>query len=80
MSGSTTVNNTSKHRFGVGRLLQRRSLLVIVPDTQPDDVVTVAINQARENAAFVQVRSEPELNESTGLDDSYVDETFREGD
>ncbi|EMA48424.1 TRAM domain-containing protein [Halococcus salifodinae] len=73
-----TIETIGDQGDGIAKLDQ--GYVVIVPDTQPDDVVTVEITQARENVAFAQVRDGADSNESTDFDDSLANETLGEGE
>ncbi|WP_273837418.1 TRAM domain-containing protein [Halococcus sp. PRR34] len=73
-----TIETIGDQGDGIAKLDQ--GYVVIVPDTRPDDVVTVEITQARENVAFAQVRDEADSNESADSDDSIGDETLGEGE
>ena len=56
-----------------------RGYVVIVPDTHPDDEVTVEIENARENLAFARVRDDNhESTESSEFDDSFANETLND--
>lgn len=68
-----TIETIGNQGDGIAKV--ERGYVVIVPETEPDDEVTVEIEQARENVAFAQVRDE----ENTSDDSFEPDEAF-EGD
>ncbi|HET7323646.1 MAG TPA: TRAM domain-containing protein, partial [Halococcus sp.] len=56
-----------------------RGYVVIVPETETGDEVTIEIEQARENVAFARVRDDENTSvDPSGLDESLADETLDE--
>ena len=63
---------------GIARI--DRGYVVIVPETRPDDEVTIEIEQTRENVAFGRVRDVIGSDDSSEFDDSFADKTLGEGE
>lgn len=55
-----------------------RGYVVIVPETDPGDEVTIEIEQTKENVAFARVREDIVSDESSGFDDALAAETLEE--
>ena len=81
-SGDTrevTIESLGDQGDGIAKI--DRGYVVIVPDTRPDDEVTVEIENARENVAFARVRDDNrESDESSGFDDPLAEETLGDGE
>ena len=70
-----TIETIGDQGDGIAKV--ERGYVVIVPEAEPGDEVTVEITQARENLAFAQVRDEE--TEDTSGESFEPDESF-EGD
>jgi predicted RNA-binding protein with TRAM domain len=71
-----TIESLGDQGDGIARI--DRGYVVIVPDTRPDDEVSIEIEQARENVAFARVRDDIDADDSAGFDDPLAEETFGE--
>jgi len=72
-----TIESLGDQGDGIAKI--DHGYVVIVPDTRPDDEVTVEIENARENVAFARVRDDNhESNESSEFDDSFANETLND--
>jgi predicted RNA-binding protein with TRAM domain len=73
-----TIESLGDQGDGIAKI--DRGYVVIVPDTHPDDEVTIEIEQTRENVAFARVRDDIGSDGSSEFDDSFADETLGEGE
>jgi predicted RNA-binding protein with TRAM domain len=74
-----TIESLGEQGDGIAKI--DRGYVVIVPDTRPDDKVTIEIEQTRENVAFARVRDDNyESDESSEFDDSFAEETLGDGE
>ena len=72
-----TIESLGDQGDGIAKI--DHGYVVIVPDTRPDDEVTVEIENVRENVAFARVREDNrESDESSGFDDSFANETLND--
>ena len=72
-----TIESLGDQGDGIAKI--DHGYVVIVPETRPDDEVTVEIENARENVAFARVRDDNhESNESSEFDDSFANETLND--
>ena len=72
-----TIESLGDQGGGIAKV--DRAYVVIVPDTHPDDEVTVEIENARENLAFARVRDDNrESDDALESDDSFANETLNE--
>jgi predicted RNA-binding protein with TRAM domain len=70
-----TIETIGDQGDGIAKV--ERGYVVIVPEAEPGDEVTVGITHARENVAFAQVRDEADENTS---EESGTPEESAEGD
>jgi predicted RNA-binding protein with TRAM domain len=72
-----TIETIGNQGDGIAKV--ERGYVIIVPETDPGDEVTVEITNARANVAFAQVRDEESTSEeSLGLDDQFENGTLGE--
>ena len=72
-----TIKSLGDQGDGIAKI--DRGYVVIVPDTHPDEEVTVEIEQTRENLGFARVRDDNhESDESSAFDDSFANETLND--
>jgi predicted RNA-binding protein with TRAM domain len=73
-----TIESLGDQGDGIAKI--DRGYVVIVPETRPDDEVTIEIEQTRENVAFARVRDNHGADESSEFDDPLAEETLGEGE
>jgi predicted RNA-binding protein with TRAM domain len=74
-----TIESLGDQGDGIAKI--DRGYVVIVPETHPDDEVTIEIEQARENVAFARVRDDNrDSDDSAEFDDQFAEETLGEGE
>ena len=73
-----TIESLGDQGDGIAKI--DRGYVVIVPETRPDDEVTIEIEQTRENVAFARVRDDIGADDSSGFDDPFAEETFGDGE
>jgi predicted RNA-binding protein with TRAM domain len=69
-----TIESLGNQGDGIARI--DRGYVVIVPDTRPDDEVTIEIEQTRENVAFARVRDDIDSTDSSEFNDLFANETL----
>jgi predicted RNA-binding protein with TRAM domain len=70
-----TIESLGDQGDGIAKI--DRGYVVIVPETRPDDEVTIEIEQTRENVAFARVRDDNRgSDDSSAFGDSFANETL----
>jgi predicted RNA-binding protein with TRAM domain len=73
-----TIDSLGDQGDGIAKI--DRGYVVIVPETRPNDEVTIEIEQTRENVAFARVRDDIGSDDSSDFDDPLAEETPGEGE